>query len=41
MSHKWASDAYGILSEWAMQEAQKAIHKYPWHISHDNVNIPL
>ncbi|KAF8153869.1 hypothetical protein B0H34DRAFT_753337 [Crassisporium funariophilum] len=41
MSHKWASNAYGILSDRSMQEARKAIREYPWNMSHDNVNIPL
>ena len=41
MSHKWAANAYGILSERAMQEVCKAIQKSPFLISHDNVNMPL
>ncbi|KAF9537692.1 hypothetical protein CPC08DRAFT_808667 [Agrocybe pediades] len=41
MSHRWAIDAYGTLSDRAMKEVQQAVLKKPWHISHDNVNIPL
>jgi hypothetical protein len=41
MSHKWAANAYGILSEKAMQEVCKAIQENPWNISHDNVNVPV
>jgi hypothetical protein len=41
MSHKWAANAYGHLSERAMQAARTAIQKSPWLISHDNVNVPL
>jgi hypothetical protein len=41
MSHKWAANAYGELSDRAMKEVRVAIQTSPWHISHDNVNIPL
>ena len=41
VSHKWAANAYGILSERAMQEVRKVIQKSPFLISHDNVNMPL
>ena len=41
VSHKWAANAYGILSERAMQEVHKVIQKSPFLISQDNVNIPL
>ncbi|KAF8886747.1 hypothetical protein BD779DRAFT_1673049 [Infundibulicybe gibba] len=41
MSHKWTSNAIGILSERAMEQAKQAIQVSPWHISHDNVNVPL
>ena len=41
MSHKWAANAYAILSERAMQEVRKVIQGSPFLISHDNVNMPL
>lgn len=41
MSHKWAANAYGILSELKMKEVRAVIHTKPWTISHDNVNLPL
>lgn len=41
MSHKWAANAYGTLSELKMKEVRLAIEKRPWTISHDNVNLPL
>jgi hypothetical protein len=41
MSHKWAANAYSILSERAMQEVRKTIQKSPFLMSHDNVNMPL
>ena len=39
MSHKWAANAYGTLSELKMKEVQAVIHKKPWTISHDNLYI--
>lgn len=41
MSHKWAANAYEILSLQAMNSTRAAIRRLPWHISHDNVNIPM
>ena len=41
MSHKWAADAYGMLSNLKMKEVQVAVQKKPWTISHDNINLPL
>jgi hypothetical protein len=34
MSHKWAANAYGVLSERAMQEVRKVIQKSPFLMSH-------
>ncbi|KAF8224943.1 hypothetical protein L208DRAFT_450489 [Tricholoma matsutake] len=41
MSHKWAANAYRDLSELKMKEVQAVIHKLPWTITHNNVNLPL
>ncbi|KAJ7135358.1 hypothetical protein C8R43DRAFT_1132580 [Mycena crocata] len=41
MSHKWTANAVGTLSDRAMKTVQTLIHKFPWLISHDNVNFPL
>ena len=41
MSHKWTVNAYSHLADCAMASTRMAIHKSPWTISHDNVNIPL
>ncbi|KAJ7785521.1 hypothetical protein B0H14DRAFT_3584045 [Mycena olivaceomarginata] len=41
MSHKWTSNAVGTLSTRAMTTVQKRIHKSPWNVSHDNVNVAL
>ncbi|KAF8221362.1 hypothetical protein L208DRAFT_1533023 [Tricholoma matsutake] len=41
MSHKWAADAYGTLSNLKMKEVQAAVQNKPWTILHDNVNLPL
>jgi hypothetical protein len=42
MSHKWAANTYGILSsELKMKKVWPVIHKKPWTISHDSVNLPL
>jgi hypothetical protein len=41
MSHKWAANSYGTLSELKMKEVREVIHKKLWTISHDNVNLPL
>ncbi|KAJ6566730.1 hypothetical protein B0H19DRAFT_1025346 [Mycena capillaripes] len=41
MSHKWAANAFGVLSDRAMHSVRKLIHKLPWNISHDNVDFPL
>jgi hypothetical protein len=41
-SHKWAAITYGILSsELKMKKVQPVIHKKPWMISHNSVNLPL
>lgn len=41
MSHKWTANAFGTLSDRAMEAVKLAIHRSPWHISHDNINVPL
>ncbi|KAJ7122658.1 hypothetical protein C8R43DRAFT_899695 [Mycena crocata] len=41
MSHKWTADAFGTLSERAMDTVRKLIHEMPWNITHDNVDFPL
>lgn len=41
MSHKWAANAYGYLSEKAMQTLREIIWIFPWLLTHDNVNLPL
>jgi hypothetical protein len=41
MSHKWTANAYGTISNKAMQEVQREIQTEPFIASHDNVNIPL
>lgn len=41
MSHKWTTNAYGILSDRAMADAQKDVLTKPFFLSHDNVNIPM
>ena len=39
MSHKWAANAYGVLSDCAMERVRAVIRSSPWIITHDNVNI--
>jgi hypothetical protein len=39
MSHKWATNAYDDLSKLKMREVQAVIHKLPWMITHNNVNL--
>jgi hypothetical protein len=41
MSHKWTANAYGTISDKAMQEVRREIQTEPFIASHDNVNIPL
>ncbi|KAJ7666120.1 hypothetical protein DFH06DRAFT_1185974 [Mycena polygramma] len=41
MSHKWTANAYGTLSDRAMEEVRILIHLFPWLVSHDNMNVPL
>ncbi|KAN0081481.1 hypothetical protein V8E55_009105 [Tylopilus felleus] len=41
MSHKWTVNAYGTLSQSAMDSVRQEIQHLPWIISHDNVNIPM
>ncbi|KAJ7256724.1 hypothetical protein C8J57DRAFT_1650115, partial [Mycena rebaudengoi] len=41
MSHKWTANAYGQLSDRAMQDVRAEIQKSPWSISHDNADFPL
>ncbi|KAG9220162.1 hypothetical protein CCMSSC00406_0007143 [Pleurotus cornucopiae] len=41
MSHKWACDAYETLADEKMREAQLAVQRPGWIISHDNVNLPM
>ncbi|KII93855.1 hypothetical protein PLICRDRAFT_102389 [Plicaturopsis crispa FD-325 SS-3] len=41
MSHKWTSNAVATMSENAMNEVVSMIQKYPFFISHDNINIPF
>ncbi|KAJ7259410.1 hypothetical protein C8J57DRAFT_1640173 [Mycena rebaudengoi] len=41
MSHKWTANAYGTLSARAMDEVRIVIQKFPWLISHNNMNVPL
>ncbi|KAJ7440734.1 hypothetical protein FB451DRAFT_1058621 [Mycena latifolia] len=41
MSHKWAAEAFGALSDSAMEEVRRLVQQLPWNISHDNVDFPL
>ncbi|KAM6496624.1 hypothetical protein JOM56_007097 [Amanita muscaria] len=41
MSHKWTCDAVGRISKRCMDEVLSMMDKFPWLISHDNVNIPF
>jgi hypothetical protein len=41
MSHKWTANAYGTLSDRAMEAVCTAIRLFPWLISHDNINVAL
>lgn len=41
MSHKWTANVFGYISDGAMNKAREAIEKFPFFISHDNVNLPL
>ncbi|KAJ7930381.1 hypothetical protein B0H13DRAFT_2228277 [Mycena leptocephala] len=41
MSHKWTANAYGTLSDRAMEAVRAAIRLFPWLISHDNINVAL
>ncbi|KAJ6598563.1 hypothetical protein B0H10DRAFT_2167602 [Mycena sp. CBHHK59/15] len=41
MSHKWTADAFGLLSDCAMEEVCTLVLKLPWNITHDNANFPL
>ncbi|KAJ7729258.1 hypothetical protein DFH07DRAFT_871405 [Mycena maculata] len=41
MSHKWTADAYGTLSDRAMEAVRATILIFPWIISHDNINVAL
>ncbi|KAJ7262056.1 hypothetical protein C8J57DRAFT_1719626 [Mycena rebaudengoi] len=41
MSHKWTANAYGQLSDSAMQDVRARIQKSPFSISHDNADFPL
>lgn len=41
MSHKWTSNAVETMSKNAMTEVVNMIQKYPFFVSHDNVNIPF
>jgi hypothetical protein len=41
MSHKWTCDAVGRISKQCMDEVLHLMDKFPWLISHNNVNIPF
>ncbi|KAJ7904125.1 hypothetical protein B0H13DRAFT_2233915 [Mycena leptocephala] len=36
MSHKWTANAFGTISDRAMEKTRQLIHKLPWNITHDN-----
>ncbi|KAJ7466528.1 hypothetical protein FB451DRAFT_1485526 [Mycena latifolia] len=39
MSHKWTANSIGTLSDRAMDTVRELIHKLPWAITHDNLNV--
>ena len=41
MSHRWVLDTYAIISADAMNKVCDVVQTSPWHISHDNVNLPM
>ena len=41
MSHRWVLDAYATISADAMVKVCEMVKTSPWHISHDNVNLPM
>lgn len=41
MSHRWTADVVGKISKTVMEEVLDLMEKFPWLISHDNVNIPF
>ncbi|KAJ3544610.1 hypothetical protein NMY22_g2724 [Coprinellus aureogranulatus] len=41
MSHKWACELVGSMSEQALKEVIELIELFPWVASYDNVNIPF
>ncbi|KAF7985445.1 hypothetical protein HWV62_5185 [Athelia sp. TMB] len=41
MSHKWTGNAVARISSRCMDEVVELIDKFPWLISHDNVQIPF
>ena len=41
MSHRWVLDAYATISADAMTRTCEMVKTSPWHISHDNVNLPM
>ncbi|KAJ6606505.1 hypothetical protein DFH09DRAFT_1067315 [Mycena vulgaris] len=41
MSHKWTANIIGALSDSAMAEVRRIIHKLPWAVSHDDMNVAL